>query len=408
MKKIEGGVCAAKGFRAAGVHCGVKANSPADKNDLTLIVSDTVAATAATFTSNRVKAAPIYVCMEHLENGLAQAIVANSGNANACAPEGMENAKRMAAAAAKAAGVDEDKVLVGSTGVIGQRLNVETIEAHMDEVASKLEASAAASQAANNAIMTTDTVEKTAAVEFTCGGKTCRIGGIAKGSGMIHPNMGTMLGFITTDCAIDPSLLRSALREVVSKTFNRISVDGDTSTNDTCIIMANGMAGNELLDWKSEEYHAFYDALYEVALTLAKKMAADGEGASRLISCTVKHSRAEEYAERLAKAVIASSLVKAAMYGADANWGRVLCAMGYSKAPFRPEFVNIGFSSAAGSITVCENGEAVDFDEDIAKKILLEKEVSIDVDIQEGDEEATAYGCDLTYDYVRINGDYRT
>ena len=278
MKKIEGGVCAAKGFRAAGVHCGVKANSPADKNDLALIVSDTVAATAATFTSNRVKAAPIYVCMEHLENGLAQAIVANSGNANACAPEGMENAKRMAAAAAKAAGVDEDKVLVGSTGVIGQRLNVETIEAHMDEVASKLEASAAASQAANNAIMTTDTVEKTAAVAFTCGGKTCHIGGIAKGSGMIHPNMGTMLCFITTDCAIDPSLLRSALREVVSKTFNRISVDGDTSTNDTCIVMANGMAGNELLDWKSEEYHAFYNALYEVALTLAKKMAADGEG----------------------------------------------------------------------------------------------------------------------------------
>ena len=234
------------------------------------------------------------------------------------------------------------------------------------------------------------------------------LGGIAKGSGTIHPNMGTMLCFITTDCAIDPSLLRSALREVVSKTFNRISVDGDTSTNDTCIVMANGMAGNELLDWKSEEYHAFYNALYEVALTLAKKMAADGEGASRLISCTVKHSRAEEYAERLAKAVIASSLVKAAMYGADANWGRVLCAMGYSKAPFRPEFVNIGFSSAAGSITVCENGEAVDFDEDAAKKILLEKEVSIDVDIQEGEEEATAYGCDLTYDYVRINGDYRT
>lgn len=402
MKIIEGGVCAAKGFKAGSVRCGVKESRTND--DTAIIFSECECTAAATYTMNRVKAAPLYVTMEHLEDGVARAIVANAGNANACAPDGMENARRMAKAAAQLLGVAETDVAVASTGVIGQRLNIECIEEHLPEL--KLEDNA--SEKANRAIMTTDTKPKTAAVEFTIGGKTCRIGGICKGSGMIHPNMGTMLCFITTDCAIDPSLLRSALREVVSKTFNRISVDGDTSTNDTCIVMANGMAGNELLDWKSEEYHAFYDALYEVALTLAKKMAADGEGASRLISCTVKHSRAEEYAERLAKAVIASSLVKAAMYGADANWGRVLCAMGYSKAPFRPEFVNIGFSSAAGSITVCENGEAVDFDEDIAKKILLEKEVSIDVDIQEGDEEATAYGCDLTYDYVRINGDYRT
>ncbi len=333
-------------------------------------------ATAATFTNNRVKAAPLYVCMEHLENGIAQAIVANSGNANACAPSGMDNARRMAAAAAKAVGIEENLVLVGSTGVIGQRINIETIEAHMDALAAKL--STDGSAAANNAILTTDLVEKTVALEFTCGGKTCHIGGIAKGSGMIHPNMGTMLCFITTDCAVDPSILRTALQDAVAHTFNRISVD------------------------------VFYDALYEVALTLAKKMAADGEGASKLICCTVKNSRAEEYAERLAKAVIASSLVKAAMFGADANWGRILCAMGYSKAPFRPEYVTIGFSSAAGSITVCQNGRALDFDEDLAKKILLEKEVSIDVDIQEGDAEATAYGCDLTYDYVRINGDYRT
>ena len=404
MKKIEGGVCAAKGFTAASVSCGVKAGT--HREDLAMIVSECTAATAATFTTNRVKAAPIYVCMEHLENGVAQAIVANSGNANACAPQGMENAHRMAAAAAKALNIEEDLVLVGSTGVIGQRINIETIEQHMPELASKL--STDGSQAANRAIMTTDLVEKTAAVEFDCGGKTCHMGGIAKGSGMIHPNMGTMLCYITTDCAIDPSLLRTALQDVVAHTFNRISVDGDTSTNDTCIVMANGMAGNALIDWKDEAYHKFYEALYEVALTLCKKMAADGEGASKLISCTVKHSRAEEYAERLAKSVIASSLVKAAMFGSDANWGRVLCAMGYSKAPFRPEYVTIGFSSAAGSITVCENGAGLDFDEDTAKKILLEKEVSIDVDIHEGDFEATAYGCDLTYDYVKINGDYRT
>lgn len=406
MKKIEGGICAAQGYRAAAIHCGVKAGSPAEKDDLALIVSDCTAATAATFTSNRVKAAPLYVCMEHLENGIAQAIVANSGNANACAPNGTENARRMAAAAAKAVGIEENLMLVGSTGVIGQRLNIEAIESHMDALAAKL--SDDASEAANRAIMTTDLVPKTAAYEFTCGGKTCRIGGIAKGSGMIHPNMGTMLCFITTDCAIDPSLLRTALQDVVAHTFNRISVDGDTSTNDTCVVMANGKADNELIDWKNEDYHVFYAALEAVALSLAKQIAADGEGASRLISCTVQHSRAEEYAERLAKAVIASSLVKAAMFGADANWGRVLCAMGYSKAPFRPEYVTIGFSSAAGSITVCQNGKGLDFDEDLAKKILVEKEVSIDVDIAEGDAQATAYGCDLTYDYVKINGDYRT
>lgn len=406
MKKIEGGVCAAKGYRAAAIHCGVKAGSPAEKDDLALIVSECAASTAATFTNNRVKAAPLYVCMEHLEDGISQAIIANSGNANACAPEGMENAKRMAVSAAKALGIEEKLVLVGSTGVIGQRLNIDAIETHMDALAAKL--SDNASEVANRAIMTTDLVPKSAAYEFTCDGKTCKIGGIAKGSGMIHPNMGTMLCFITTDCAIDPSLLRTALQEVVAHTFNRISVDGDTSTNDTCIVMANGMAGNTIIDWKNEDYHEFYAALKAVALSLSKQIAADGEGASRLISCTVKHSRAEEYAERLAKAVIASSLVKAAMFGSDANWGRVLCAMGYSKAPFRPEYVNIGFSSAAGSITVCENGAGLDFDENLAKKILTEKEISIDVDIHEGDAEATAYGCDLTYEYVRINGDYRT
>lgn len=404
MKLIEGGVCAAKGFRASGICCGVKPGNK--KNDLALIVSERECAAAATFTSNRVKAAPIYVSMEHLEDGIAQAIVANSGNANACAPEGMENAHRMAVSAAKALGMDEKLVLTGSTGVIGQRLNIETIESHMKQAAEML--SIDGSQAANQAIMTTDTTEKTVAVEFTCGGKTCRMGGIAKGSGMIHPNMGTMLGFLTTDCAIDPSVLRHALISVVEKTFNRISVDGDTSTNDTCVILANGMAGNPMIEWEDTDYHIFYEALTFVALTLAKKMAADGEGATKLITCNVIGSRAEEYAERLAKAVIASSLVKAAMFGADANWGRVLCAMGYSKAPFRPEYVKIGFSSDAGSITVCEQGAGLDFDEDLAKKILSEKEVSIDIDVAEGTASASAYGCDLTYDYVKINGDYRT
>ncbi len=405
MKIISGGVCAAKGFRASGVNAEVKAGNTT-KNDLALIVSERECSAAATFTSNRVKAAPVYVSMEHLEDGIAQAIVANSGNANACAPEGMENAHRMAVSAAKALGIDEKLVLTCSTGVIGQRINIETIESHMKHTAEML--SIDGSQAANQAIMTTDTTEKTVAVEFTCGGKTCHMGGIAKGSGMIHPNMGTMLGFITTDCSVEPRILRHALISVVEKTFNRISVDGDTSTNDTCIILANGMAGNEMIEWEDTDYQVFYEALHFVALTLAKKMAADGEGATKLLTCNVTGSRAEEYAERLAKAVIASSLVKAAMFGADANWGRVLCAMGYSKAPFRPEHVSIGFSSEAGSITVCEGGMGLDFDEDLAKKILVEKEINIDIDLNEGTESASAFGCDLTYDYVKINGDYRT
>ena len=404
--KVEKGVCAAKGFVANGLNCGL--NSDKNKNDLALVYSEAECQAAAVYTTNKVKGAPIQVTKAHLEASghTAKAVIANSKNANTCNADGVEKAQRMCELAAAELSIDPNEVIVASTGVIGQVLPIEPIESHIKELAKGL--SADGNDKAVNAIMTTDTVPKQYAVKFTLGDSECTVGGMAKGSGMIHPNMATTLNFITSDVAISSELIQKALSEIVKVTYNCLSIDGDTSTNDTCIVMANGMAGNELLDWKSEEYHAFYDALYEVALTLAKKMAADGEGASRLISCTVKHSRAEEYAERLAKEVIASSLVKAAMYGADANWGRVLCAMGYSKAPFRPEFVNIGFSSAAGSITVCENGEAVDFDEDAAKKILLEKEVSIDVDIQEGEEEATAYGCDLTYDYVRINGDYRT
>ncbi len=404
MKMIDGGVCAAKGFRAAAIHCGIKTGSK--KDDLAVIVSDCECTAAATYTMNRVKAAPLYLTMEHLENGTAKAIVANSGNANACAPDGGENAQRTCAALAKVLGIAQEEIVVASTGVIGQRLPVECMEEHMPEILPLL--SRDGSKAAAEAIMTTDTKRKCFAVEFEVGGKTCRMGGIAKGSGMIHPNMGTMLSFVTTDCAITTEMLHQALQENVKKTYNRVSVDGDTSTNDMCVILANGKAENELIDWKNEDYEIFYEALNALNTALAKAIAGDGEGASRLITVAVHGSRSEEAAERLAKSVAASSLVKAAMFGADANWGRVLCAMGYSKAPFRPEYVDVKFKSKAGEILVCTKGAGVDFDEGLAKQILLADEVTIDIDVNEGEAEVTAWGCDLTYDYVKINGDYRT
>ena len=402
MKIISGGVCAAKGFQAGSTRCGIKASREAD--DLAIIVSECECTAAATYTLNRVKAAPVYVTMGHLEDGVARAIVANSGNANACAPDGAENALREAQAAAKFLGIEEDRVVVASTGVIGQRLNIECIEENIHNV--KL--SADGSEAANRAIMTTDTKVKTAAIEFTVGGKTCHIGGICKGSGMIHPNMGTMLSFITTDCNITHEMLQAALSESVKRSYNRVTVDGDTSTNDMCVVLANGMAGNEQIEWQNEDYETFYRALHEVNVRLARQIAADGEGATKLIACTVSGARSEEAAERLAKAVCASSLVKAAMFGADANWGRVLCAMGYSKAPFRPEYVTVGFESEAGKVVVCDHGYGLDFDEELAKQVLLENEVTIVVDLYEGEHTATCWGCDLTYDYVKINGDYRT
>ncbi len=402
MKIIEGGVCAPKGFKAGGIHCGIKEGR--DSDDTAIIYSGYECTAAAVYTMNRVKAAPLYVTMEHLEDGIAQAVIANAGNANACAPDGMDNARRMASAAAKLLSLDEKDIVVASTGVIGQRLNIECIEEKLPGI----QLSEDASEMACRAIMTTDTRPKSAAVEFRLGGKTCRIGGICKGSGMIHPNMGTMLAFLTTDCAITHEMLAEALQENVRKTYNRVTVDGDTSTNDMCVVLANGQAENDLIEWQDEDYQMFCKALNEVNVRLAKQIAADGEGATRLVSCTVSNSRHEETAERLAKAVVGSSLVKAAMFGADANWGRVLCAMGYSKAPFRPEYVTVAFESAAGKITVCENGEGLSFDEELAKKILTEKEVSILVDVNEGHDSATAWGCDLTYDYVKINGDYRT
>ena len=405
MKQIPGGVTAPKGFRAWGVHCGVKSKK-ADKKDLALILSDQECAAAAVYTMNRVKAAPLYVTMEHLEDGTAWGVAANSGNANACCPQSHENAEAMSASAAAATGREPGDFVVASTGVIGQTINISAIQAGLPQAAAAL--SASGSDAAAHAIMTTDTVKKEIAVSLTIGGKEVRLGAIAKGSGMIHPNMGTMLAFVTTDCAITHEMLSDALHEVVARTFNRVTVDGDTSTNDMCVVLANGMAGNSLIEWKDQDYETFLAALEEVCRHLSRAIAGDGEGASKLVTCKMHGARSEESAERLAKAVVGSSLVKAAMFGADANWGRVLCAMGYSKAPFRPEFVDVTFRSVVGEVTVCRQGAGLDFDEDQAKSILSQDEVVIEVDLHEGEHQATCWGCDLTYEYVKINGDYRT
>ena len=394
MKQIPGGVTAPKGFRAWGVHCGVKSKK-ADKKDLALILSDQECAAAAVYTMNRVKAAPLYVTMEHLEDGTAWGVAANSGNANACCPMSHEYAEEMARLAARATGRAPADFVVASTGVIGQTLNIAAIRAGMPAAAAR-------------AIMTTDTVKKELALACSIGGRTVTLGAIAKGSGMIHPNMGTMLCFVTTDCAITREMLSEALREVVPRTFNRVTVDGDTSTNDMCAVLANGMAGNPLIEWKDDGYTVFLKALRQLCQELARAIAGDGEGASRLITCAVREARSEESAERLAKAVVGSPLVKAAMFGADTNWGRVLCAMGYSKAPFRPEYVDISFSSAVGAVAVCRGGMGLDFDEEAARSILSQDEVVIDVHLHEGEHEATCWGCDLTYEYVKINGDYRT
>ena len=422
LKEVSGGVCAAKGFRASGIRCGVKTkiaegdgNQPvvssmkdylSGKKDLAMILSECDCTAAAVYTMNRVKAAPIYVTMGNLEDGVCRGIIANSGNANACAPMGHENAEKMCALAAGATGLKPTDFVVASTGVIGQTLNIAAIERGMPALVENL--SDDGSDAAANAVMTTDTVKKETAVSVNIGGKPVTVGAIAKGSGMIHPNMGTMLCFITTDCAITHELLQDALHEIVPRTFNRVTVDGDTSTNVMCVVLANGLAGNEQIEWKDDGYSLFCKALHEVCRRMARAIAADGEGASKLITCTVRRARGEDSAERLAKAVVGSSLVKAAMFGADANWGRVLCAMGYSKAPFRPEYVDVKFSSIFGEVAVCEKGTGLDFDEELAKKILSQDEVVIDVSLNEGEHEATCWGCDLTYEYVKINGDYRT
>ena len=378
---------------------GVKTHATWKKN-VALIVSDADCAAAAVFTKNVVKAAPIHVDKAHLLDGHARAIIANSGNANARAPHGEENAEKMCAAAAKAIGCRQEDVLVSSTGVIGQTLNVQVIEEGVPALYAALEHSDAASDAAAHAIMTTDTVKKEAAVETVIGGKTVRIGGIAKGSGMIHPNMGTMLCFLTTDCAISPKMIKAALLETANVSFNRISVDGDTSTNDSCIVLANGLAGNPVITEKDEDYMAFQEAIQALCVKLAKKMVSDGEGAKHLIPCTVSGAASEESAETIAKSVISSTLTKAAIFGADANWGRVLCAMGYSGETFDPDQVDVHFASSAGDIAVCEKGRGLDFDEDLAKKILMEHDVEILITLGEGSGQCTCWGCDITYDYI--------
>ena len=405
MKFIEGGVCAAKGFRASGIHVGVK-TSNLDKKDLALIVSDSECVAAAVYTLNVVKAAPLLVTKDNLQNSRARAVLVNSGNANACAPNGEENARRMCRAVAAELGIDWSDVIVASTGVIGQELRVGVIENGVAELVSQL--SYDGSNDAATAIMTTDLTMKELAVEISVAGKTVRIGGIAKGSGMIHPNMGTMLAFLTSDCLISPEMMQKALLHATNVSFNRVSVDGDTSTNDMLSMMASGMAGNDEITGPGEDYNAFAGALNALCIELAKMMAADGEGATHLITCRVSGSKSEKDAETLSKSVISSSLTKAAMFGADANWGRVLCAMGYSGVDFDPNCVSVAFESNAGWIAVCENGRGLPFDEGLAKKILTEHGVTIDISMGEGDAECVCWGCDLTYDYVRINGDYRS
>ena len=404
MKIISGGVCAAKGFKANGVHCGIRKNQT--KKDLALIVSDVPATAAAVYTTNLVKGAPLTVTKNNITNGIAQAVICNSGNANTCNADGIEIAEKMCALVEKATGVAATDVVVASTGVIGQPLNVTPIADHMDELTAGL--SYEGSLNAAQAIMTTDTVSKEIAVEFTVGGKTCRMGGIAKGSGMIHPNMATMLVFITTDCAISAELLQKALSGDVQNTFNMLSIDGDTSTNDMVAVLANGMAGNETITAEGEDFDTFMKALNTLTVNLCRTIAGDGEGATKLLECSVSGADTLEAAKTAAKSVICSSLLKAAMFGADANWGRVLCAIGYSGADVDVTKVDVSFRSAAGQIDVCKDGAGIPFSEEIAKQVLLEKEIEIIISVGNGPYSACAWGCDLTYDYVKINGDYRT
>lgn len=404
MKLIEGGVCAAQGYKANGIRCGIRKNK--DKRDLSLIVSEVRAACAAVYTTNLVKGAPIIVDKMHLADGHAQAIICNSGNANTCNADGVEIAEKMSKLTADALGLAENDIVVASTGVIGQRLDITPIAAGIPELASGL--SIDGSDKAIEGIMTTDTVPKSVAVEFEIGGKTCRLGGIAKGSGMIHPNMATMLVFITTDAAVSPEMLQKALSGDVQNTFNMTSVDGDTSTNDTVVLMANGLAGNAEITSEGADFDEFMKALNTVTVALCRKIAGDGEGATKLLECIVTGAADKETAKIVAKSVICSSLLKAAMFGADANWGRVLCAIGYSQAEVDVNKIDVSFRSSKGLLEVCKNGAGIDFSEESAKEILLEKEIEILVDLNSGSENATAWGCDLTYDYVKINGDYRT
>ena len=403
MNIISGGVCAAKGFTANGIHCGIRCNKT--KRDLALIYSEVPASAASVYTSNLVKGAPIAVTKAHLADGKAQAILCNSGNANTCNADGVEMAQKMCELLANEMGISADDVVVASTGVIGQRLSVEPIAAGIPTLVQGL---GDHSDLAAEGIMTTDTKKKELAVSFTVDGVECKIGGICKGSGMIHPNLATMLVFITTDCAISAAMLSKALKSDVQNTFNMVSVDGDTSTNDMVTVLANGMAGNAEITAEGPAFDAFMKALNTVTVYLCRAIAGDGEGATKLLECQVTGAKTEQAAKTVAKSVICSSLTKAALFGADANWGRVLCAIGYSGADVDVEKVNVAFHSAKGTVAVCANGAGVDFSEEQAKEILLESAIDILIDLNDGDGTATAWGCDLTYDYVKINGDYRT
>ena len=403
MKIIQGGVCAAKGFMANGIHCGIRKNRL--KRDLALIVSETKASAAGVYTTNLVKGAPIEVTKNNIKDGYARAIVCNSGNANTCNADGVMIAEQMCEITANALNIDKTDVVVASTGVIGQPLSIEPIKNGMGKLVSGLGMNG---EFAAEGIMTTDTKMKEIAVSFTVGGKECKIGGIAKGSGMIHPNMATMLVFITSDVAISPLMLSKALSEDIKTTFNMVSVDGDTSTNDMVIVLANGMAGNEEIVCEDDDFDAFCKALNTVNVNLCRMIAGDGEGATKLLECSVFGAESDAVAKTVAKSVICSSLTKAAMFGADANWGRVLCAIGYSGVGVDVSKIDVSFRSRAGEILVCKDGAGVEFSEEIAKKILLEDEINILVSLNSGKHSASAWGCDLTYDYVKINGDYRT
>ena len=407
FKVIDGGVCAAKGFKASGVYCAIKEN-PTKKNDIALIVSDVMCSAAGVYTSNKVKGAPVIVTKKNLEKsgGRAKAVIVNSKNANTCNADGEEKALKMCSLAADALGIKPEEVIVASTGVIGQVLPIEPIEKAVPQLAQKL--SYTGNVEAATAIMTTDTVKKEYAVEFEIGGKLCHLGGMAKGSGMIHPNMATTLNFITTDCAVSAPMLQKALSEIVKITYNCLSVDGDQSTNDTCMLMSNGLAGNAEISAEGAEFDTFKAALYQVMANLTRMLAKDGEGATKLLTCICSSAPDLDTAIIVAKSVIRSPLFKCAMFGADANWGRVLCAIGYAEADFDISKVDVDLGSKAGRIAVCRNGAGVDFSEDEAKKILTEDEIEIYIELNQGNAQATAWGCDLTYDYVKINGDYRS
>lgn len=407
FKVISGGVCAAKGFKASGIYCGIKEN-PTKKNDIALIVSDVMCNAAGVYTQNKVKGAPVIVTKKNLAatGGKAKAVIVNSKNANTCNADGEEKANAMCKLVSDAIGIKQEEVIVASTGVIGQILPIEPIEKAVPQLVEKL--SYDGNVEAATAIMTTDTVKKEYAVEFTLGGKVVHLGGMAKGSGMIHPNMATTLNFITTDAAISSEMVQKALSEIVKVTYNCLSIDGDQSTNDTCVLMANGLAENAEVVCEGADFDEFKAALYQVMANLTRMLAKDGEGATKLLTCVCSGAPDLDTAIIVAKSVIRSPLFKCAMFGSDANWGRILCAIGYAEADFDINKVAVDLSSAAGSIHVCENGAGVEFSEETAKTVLSEDEITISVDLNEGDVSATAWGCDLTYDYVKINGDYRS